>query len=85
MKKIIATIAAGAFVLSMVAGSMTFAQEKEVVDTAKTTIAAEETAASEATAAAAIGADAFAIGAAVVGAALIAITVSESGDGGHGH
>jgi len=85
MKKFIATIAAGAFILSMVAGSVGFAQDKETVQTVKATTAAEETATSEATAAAAIGAGALAVGAAVAGVAVIAITVNESGSGHSGH
>ena len=79
MKKFIATVASAAFIFSMVAGSMAFAQEKESVEVAKTTTAVEETANSQATAAAAIGAGALAVGAAVAGVALIAVTVSESG------
>ena len=82
MKKFIATIAAGALIFSMVTASVGFAQEKEAVE--ETTVA-ETTATTEATAAAAIGAGALAVGAAVVGVGLIAVTVSESGDGGHGH
>jgi len=85
MKKIIATIAAGALIFSMVTISITFAQDKEAVEDVKITTAAEETATSEATAAAAIGKEALAIGAAIGAAGVIALTLSESGDGGHSH
>lgn len=91
MKKLIATIALGAFVFTSTLVTTSFAAEKGNIDSSKsTTTAAEATAESTATTAAAAGVSGLAVVGIIAATAIIAATVvaSDTGDnppGGHGH
>jgi hypothetical protein len=88
MKKLIATIALGAFVFTSTLVTTSFAADNETAETVKASTTAENTAIQTATSAADADMDdmvpVIVIGAAAIGGAAIAL--SNDGDGGHtGH
>ena len=88
MKKLIATVALGAFVFTSTLVTPGFAAEKQAADTAKVTTTAEATAETTANSAAAAGITGMAAVGVIAGIAIIsaAIIASETGDkAGHGH